>query len=135
MNVPQKPTYGKWPHSGEIDVAGWFSGSADHVYPSVHYQGEDYRKSTGYDCAVPTAGSAFHTYAVEWTPTVMKFYYDGQLCFSHSWTPDAPLVGAQPFDQPFVLILTQGFGGHWNAMTTETPTTASMHVDWVKAWK
>lgn len=132
---PQEHTYGSWPSSGEIDVAEWFSGKADHVYPSVHYAGEDTSKSSGYNCVVPTAGTAFHRYAVEWTPTVMRFYYDGQLCFHHSWTPTAPLVAPQPFDQPFYVVLTQVFGGAWNAVAPETPLSATLDVDWVRVWK
>jgi len=131
---PAKHTYGGWPDSGEIDVAEWFSGDAGKVYPSVHYRGEDPKLSTGYNCPVPTAGTEFHRYAVEWTPTVMRFLYDGALCFQHSWTPAAPLVAPQPFDQPFYLVLTQVFGGAWNAVTSETPKVATTDVDWVRVW-
>ena len=132
---PQKHTYGQWPHSGEIDVAEWFSGHASHVYPSVHYKGENVLESTGYDCAVPGASTQFHRYAVEWTPTVMRFFYDGQLCFQHSWTPDWPLSGSQPFDQPFYVVLSQAFGGAWNAVTADTPRSGTMVVDWVRVWR
>ena len=132
---PQDSAYGGWPNSGEVDVAEWFSRVADRVFPSVHYSGEDSALRTGYDCVVSPAGSAFHNYAVEWTSTVMKFYYDGAMCYSHSWTPTAPLTGAQPFDKPFVLAITQAFGHGWNAIDSTTPTTATTYVDWVRVWK
>lgn len=132
---PRDNTYGRWPSSGEIDVAEWFSGKPTHVYPSVHYAGEVFGESTGFDCPVPGASTGYHRYAVEWTPTVMRFLYDGNLCFQHSWTPSAPLVAPQPFDQPFYLVLTQVFGGGWNAITADTPTSATLQVDWVRVWK
>lgn len=132
---PNSNVYGAWPNSGEIDVGEWYSATPDHVYPSVHYAGEDHAQSSGRDCRVPTANSAFHRYAVEWTPTVMRFYYDGRLCFRHNPTPNGALVGSQPFDQPFNLVLTQVYGGLWNAPVDRTPDSVTMEVDWVRAWE
>ena len=128
---PQNPAYGAWPSSGEIDVAEWFGNThTNHVFPSVHYAGENKAFSTGYNCVVSTPDSAFHTYAVDWTSTVMSFYYDNKLCYQHSWTPSAPLVAPQPFDQAFDLVMTQTGG-----TSTVVGTSVTMDVDWVRAWK
>lgn len=132
---PNSNLYGAWPNSGEIDVAEWYSAIPDHVYPSVHYAGEDHALSSGRDCRVPTANTEFHRYAVEWTPTVMRFYYDGLLCFRHNPTPNAPLIGSQPFDKPFNVVLNQVYGGLWNAPTERTPDVVTMEVDWVRVWE
>lgn len=132
---PQRHTYGAWPHSGEIDVAERFSGYPSHVFPAVHYSGENIWESVGFDCPMPDSGTRFHRYAVEWTSTAMRFLYDGRLCFQHAWTPDAPLVAPQPFDHPFYFVLTQAFGGDWNRVTEDTPGSATMQVDWVRAWR
>ena len=128
---PQNPAYGPWPHSGEIDVAEWFGNNhTDHVFPSVHYAGENTALSTGHDCVVNTPNGAFHTYAVEWTATSMQFFYDDKLCFQHSPAPAAPLVAPRPFDQPFDLVMTQtGVRGG------PVGTSTTMSVDWVRAWK
>ncbi|GAA1536062.1 glycoside hydrolase family 16 protein [Nocardioides humi] len=131
---PQEHTYGVWPASGEIDVAEWFSARPANVYPSVHYEGEVPLLSSGGTCAIPTASSAFHTYAVEWTPTVMRFYYDDKLCFSHRWTPTRQ-TPPQPFDQPFYLVLTQVWGAAWNAPVAAMPDSSTLEVDWVRAWQ
>lgn len=131
---PQDQAYGRWPASGEIDVAEWFSARPANVYPSVHYAGENNMLSTGFSCAMPTSSTEFHDYAVEWTPSVMRFYYDGSLCFTHAWTP-AGLVAPQPFDRPFYLVFTQIWGGGWNARAPGMPDTSTLVVDWVKAWQ
>ncbi|MBM7518932.1 glycoside hydrolase family 16 protein [Nocardioides nitrophenolicus] len=131
---PQDHTYGRWPGSGEIDVAEWFSARPANVYPSVHYAGENNMQSTGFSCPMPTSSTEFHDYAVEWTPQVMRFYYDGRLCFTHSWTP-AGLVAPEPFDQPFYLVFTQIWGSGWNARAAGMPDTSTLVVDWVKAWQ
>ncbi len=129
---PQSLVYGAWPRSGEIDVAERFGNSwgTNRVYPSVHYAGEDRAKSSGYDCVVPDAGTKFHKYAVTWTPTMMSFYYDNQLCFQHAWTPSKPLVRPQPFDQPFGIVMNQTGG-----FNRPAGTTVGLEVDWVRAWK
>lgn len=131
---PVRNTYGAWPQSGEIDVAEWFSALPDQVYPSLHYVDGDRNVHTG-DKTAFVGTDQFHTYAVEWTPTTMRFYYDDVLTYEHSWSPLAPLAGSQPFDQPFNIVLTQAWGGLWNAATADTPGRFTMLVDWVKAWR
>ena len=130
---PPDQTYGSWPRSGEIDVAERLTSTPSVVYPSIHYSGST-STSTGRSCNVATAGSAFHRYAVQWTPTQMTFQYDGATCFTTTWTPDAPLVAPQPFDQPFDLVLTQAFGSGTNSRTAATPSSGTTDVDWVRAW-
>ncbi|MFC7500866.1 family 16 glycosylhydrolase [Nocardioides sp. GCM10030258] len=131
---PQAHTYGQWPLSGEVDVAEWFSARPGKVYPSVHYSGEVPLLSTGANCPMPTSTSAFHTYAVEWTSQQMRFFYDGKLCFSHSWIPLGQ-IRPKPFDQPFNLVVTQVWGHLWNAPTDQTADAATVEVDWVRAWQ
>lgn len=130
---PASHSYGAWPASGEIDVAEWWSARPTYVIPSVHYAGEPAPHSSGV-CTVSDPWS-WHQYAVEWTTTFMRFLYDGEECFRHTWTPDAPLTAPQPFDKPFYAVLTQTFGAEWNAPTAATPKTATMDVDWVRVWK
>lgn len=132
---PEENTYGGWPNSGEVDVAEWWGEHPDNVYPSVHYAGENIALSTGLNCPVASASTSYHRYAVDWSPTTMRFYYDGQLCFEHAWTPDAPLTGSQPFDKPFNVVLTQLLYGTWDAVATGVPNAATLKVDWVRVWR
>jgi len=129
---PTNQAYGKWPKSGEIDIAEWFGNGygTNPVFPSLRYGGDKPAEVTGRNCKVPTAGTEFHRYAVTWTETTMSYYYDDKLCFQHSWTPAAPLSPPQPFDRPFHLVMTQTAGWYKPAGTTVT-----LEVDWVRAWK
>jgi len=128
--------YGTWPSSGEIDVAEWWSSDPTLVLPSLHYDGRDPDRDSGWDCRVADV-STFHTYAVEWWRTAMRFSIDGQVCWSPSWTPEAPLVAPQPFDQPFSMILNMGVGTSTgtNKITWRTPYPATYVVDYAKAWR
>lgn len=132
---PQKQTYGAWPASGEIDVAEWWSNAPAYALPTLHYSGSTTADS-GWGCRVADP-TVFHTYTVEWERTEMRFSIDGQQCFRRSWTPDAPLVVPQPFDQPFVLVLGNGVGDATgsNAVGSSTTLPATYTVDYAKAWR
>lgn len=129
---PQKQIYGRWPRSGEIDVAEYWTGDVDVVHPSLHYQGRS-RADTAWNCKVRNVGK-FHTYTLQWTPTVMKFYYDSTLCFTRSWKPWNGRDG-RPFNHPFVLVMSQGLGDPYFQVSKELPNYGAMQVDWVKVWR
>jgi len=132
---PQDSTYGAWPRSGEIDIAEWFSGWGDLVVPHLHYDGDagdPYR--TSYNCKLGDP-AAYHTYAVDWTPTSMTFLYDGQTCLRNgSWSPLGGLLAPAPFDQPFNLLIGNGRGTGNNEPSADTPFPSTLQVDYVRAW-
>lgn len=140
--------YGGWPVSGEIDAmetCGAFTegkhntacgtlhwGKPDHVYKGSGYVtlGADYTK--------------FHTYAVDWQPGKITWYYDGTAVNTISdW--EGSFAGATdslsfdaPFDQPFYMILNLAvdsgqFGGTVNAATFQG--SMNMYVDYVRVFQ
>ena len=131
---PDGQKYGRWPLSGEIDVAEWYSALPEQVFPSVHYIDGLNDIHTGKRGRFADV-SDWHVYELEWTSKTMRFYYDHKLIWEHTWAPLAPLIGTQPFDQPFNVVLTQAWGGLWNAPTEATPHRVTMAVDWVRVWK
>ncbi len=128
--------YGDWPMSGEIDIAEMFSTYPDRAVPYIHYNAAVPDPNvTNTDCMI-TDLSAFHTYAVEWEPGTIKVIYDGNTCLIDEYNPASPLTGAAPFDQPFILALTQGLGMGGNAFDpAATPLPATTTVDYVRIWK
>jgi beta-glucanase (GH16 family) len=127
--------YGAWPRSGEIDFMEWYSSHPDRVIPYVHYDGDATDpSSTNTNCLV-TDVSQMHTYAVEWTTQSIKVLIDGTVCIDDHWTPNAPLVKPQPFDQPFFLSLTQAIGRAENAPDYATTFPATTQIDYVRVWR
>jgi beta-glucanase (GH16 family) len=128
--------YGPRPAAGEIDVAEMYSVYPDRAIPYIHYnQAAPDPTVTNNYCMISKV-AAFHTYAVEWTPTRIKIIYDGRTCLIHKWNAAAPLTGGQPFDQPFIVVLTQALGVATNAFDPETtPLPATTKVDYVRVWK
>lgn len=133
---PIEHTYGRWPRSGEIDVAEWWSSKPRRVVPSLHYEGRVRAVDSGFRCRVRTP-TRFHNYTLIWRPHVMRFLIDGKQCFARSWNPDPPLETPQPFDHPFSMILFVGvpnqFYGEGANAQTEFP--ARYIVDYAKAWR
>ncbi|MCW2752415.1 MAG: hypothetical protein JWR83_3525 [Aeromicrobium sp.] len=129
---PANPSkYGDWPGSGEIDIAEEFSQYADRVVPYVHYNtslSTDSLTNTG--CLISDV-SAFHTYVAEWTTSTITIKYDGTTCLVHTISPLAPLTGSQPFDSPFIVALTQGFGLGTNSPTDATRLPGTTQIDYV----
>jgi beta-glucanase (GH16 family) len=133
---------GLWPafwmyYSGnpEIDVnetcanqIGAHSGNdASLLHQTVHFTDPTGGNgSTGYQTRTTDMSLAFHTYAVDWRATYIKFYLDGALTASFTDTAHIPST-ALP------LILNLGIGGTWcGAPDGTTPASNTMQVDYVR---
>ena len=131
---PQRLHYGKWPRSGEIDIAEVF-GSATQTWPHLHYLGAAGNMHPGRACSVAPNASGFHTYSVDWTPTMFTFRYDGIRCVTiDRWTPAPPLAAPAPFDQPFFVLLELATGTGVNSPSPAMPLPQTMQVDYVRVW-
>ena len=130
-------TIGPWPTSGEIDIAELFGKYPGYVLPHLHYLAPSGRKAPGTYCALANADTRFHTYVVEWTPSTIRFLYDGTLCFAFSgWIPHSPQKAPAPFNAPFYINLTLAMNKSqpWGSIT-HTAWPSSMYVDYVRVWK
>jgi beta-glucanase (GH16 family) len=134
--------YGKWPASGEIDFAEFYSDLASKDYPILHFPGSANDPNANVvpnGCAAPgaTPGGGFNTYAVLWTPTSISTYFNGVKCFTDTYgsyvtNPDTP---PEPFNQPFFLNVTAALGMGLNAVNMHTPMPATTKIDWVRVWQ
>jgi beta-glucanase (GH16 family) len=108
----------KWPTDGEIDVLEAYGTNRSTYH--YHYAG------CGGDCgpggAVDVAGatSGWHTYAADWRPGAITWYYDGKPVWSYT----TGIVSS-----PHYLILNLGLN------STSSTLPAKMRVDYVRVWK
>jgi beta-glucanase (GH16 family) len=132
---PDNPVkYGAWPRSGEIDVAEVYSKYNDRAIPYIHYLPGRSTQTNNY-CTLDVTG--WHTYVVEWTTKTIKVTFDGVVCVNETIKPAWPMTAPAPFDQPFMLALTEGLGVGANALDPAAPpeVPATMQVDYVHVWK
>lgn len=103
-----------WPADGEIDVAEGLSGQVCYHF---HYPGG----GPGGCRTVANAAGGWHTYAADWEPGSITYYYDGQ----EVWQDTTGVTSA-----PMYLILGLG-------VPSSGPVTvpASFKVDYVRVWQ
>lgn len=134
---PEKLDPVRWPYSGEIDIAEWYSKFPDRVIPYVHhwYDWLDRSNVTNNYCMVADVDD-WHTYVLEWTKDAIEIKYDDVTCIRVTAYNNYQLVGYAPFDKPFMLAITQMMGIGNNKQNIFAPPTypATTTVDYVRVW-
>ena len=137
--------YGAWPLSGEIDIMESCGNLKNQACATLHWgTPEHVYQGSGY-VDLNSSFSHMHTYAVEWEPGKITFYYDGKKIYTQaSWGIKSDLVAADsvtfdaPYDQPYYLLLnlaldSGNFGGKDNMTTFQD--TINMYVDYVRVYQ
>ena len=81
--------------------------------------------------------SRYHTFAVEWTPTLISWYVDGEFVGSAPKSKDSNALanGQWPYTKPFYLILNQSVGdGSW-ASAPDPNFVYETRFDWVRVYQ
>jgi len=135
--LPEDDLYGWWPWSGEIDIMEHPTNQVNRIYGTVHtgaYNSFTGSEPQGSSIRIPDAETAFHVYAIEWTPDTMEFYVDEQRYFT--FRNDDQESDTWPFDQPFYIILSMAVGGGWVGEPDATSIfPAVMEVDYVRVYQ
>lgn len=125
-----------WPECGEIDVMENI-GEPGRIYSTLHgpgYSG-DHAISAKFNLGEGRrVDDAFHTYAVEWEPERIRFFFDDGLIVERS-PKDLPDGAKWVYDHPFFVILNVAVGGYWPKYpdaSTRFPQT--MLVDYVRVY-
>jgi beta-glucanase (GH16 family) len=143
--MPQDNVYGGWASSGEIDIME-ASNAMTSIAGTLHFGGvwPDNTSSGGsYSMGGGSFASAYHTYAIEWEPDVMRWYVDDVLFStktSAQWYSNAvPGNARAPFDQPFYIILNAAVGGYYTGCTSSSCVTATFPqqylIDYVRVYQ
>jgi beta-glucanase (GH16 family) len=127
-----------WPQCGEIDIFENIGKEPSVIYGSIH--GPGYTGATGVSNSYTLPNGApfsddFHIFAVEWEPTVVRFYVDSNLYATD--TPSSLPAGATwVFDHPFFIILNVAVGGDWpGPPDSTTGFPQQMLVDYVRVYQ
>ncbi|HEX8921167.1 MAG TPA: glycoside hydrolase family 16 protein [Pyrinomonadaceae bacterium] len=127
-----------WPACGEIDIMENIGREPATVHGTIHGPGYSGAGGIGSSFALPNRarfGDAYHTFAIEWEPQVIRWYVDGQL-YATKTPHDLPPGAKWVYDHPFFIILNLAVGGAWPGdpdRTTIFPQT--MLVDYVRVYR
>jgi beta-glucanase (GH16 family) len=128
---------GGWPDNGEIDIMEHVGHDPGVVHASTHTQKHQWKIKTQRTAtiAVPDAGTAFHTYALEWDAEEIRMYVDDRHYFTSrkdggDWT-------SWPFTRDFYLVLNVAVGGDWGAVkgVDAAAFPQRMEVDYVRVYQ
>ena len=127
-----------WPRCGEIDIMENIGREPAIVHGTIHGPGYSGDKGIGSSYSLQNNqrfSDAFHTFAVEWEPNVVRFYCDGILY--KTLTPaDLPNGTTWVYNHPFFILMNVAVGGGWPGnpdTTTVFPQT--MLVDYVRVYQ
>jgi beta-glucanase (GH16 family) len=126
-----------WPTCGEVDIMENLGKEPSMIHGTIH--GPGYSGGGGPTASYTLANNqhfsdSFHTFAVEWEPSVVRWYCDGILYKTR--TPADVPGKTWAFDHQFFIILNLAVGGDWPGSpdgTTVFPQT--MLVDYVRVYQ
>ena len=136
--LPTQYRYGGWPTSGEIDIMELLGHEPQTVHGTLHYGSLGDHQFTGKPFTLTEGDfvNEFHTFALEWEETAMRWYIDGELYLTQTVWSTKNYDYPAPFDQPFHLILNVAVGGNWPGSPDESTTFPQrMEVDFVRVYQ
>lgn len=124
-----------WPDCGEIDIMEHVGREPDLVLGTLH--GPGYSGALGksmWNRQTFNIADDFHTYAIEWDPDQIRWFFDGEEYFKLS--PDDLNGQKWVFDQPFFVILNLAVGGTLpGPVGLDTEFPARLSVDYVRVFQ
>jgi len=125
-----------WPGCGEIDIMENIGKEPDKMHGTIHGPGYSGSEGLGGSYTLPSGKFAdnFHIFALEWEPSAIRFYVDGNL-YETRTPADLPAGKTWVFDHPFFILLNVAVGGGWPG-NPDRPTVfpQRMVVDYVKVY-
>lgn len=135
--LPTDWKYGGWPKSGEIDIMEFVGYLPDSLYGSIHTGAFNHAIGTNKTGSVfrKDLSTAFHVYAIEWSPKEIQFYIDGERYYR--FPNNGTGSDAWPFDQAFHLLLNVAVGGNWGGKlgVDDTIFPQRMEVEYVRVYQ
>ena len=127
-----------WPNSGEIDIMEHVGYRMGHVHGTVHneayyWANQEQRKGR---VILGDVDTAFHVYALEWSPERLDVFVDDTLYFTYVNERDG--WRSWPYDHPFHVILNVAVGGMWGRAggpVDDSVFPQKMLVDYVRVYR
>jgi hypothetical protein len=120
-----------WPQCGEIDIMEQFQ-DKNKVKSTLHWKLPDgERGEYGLDTSNTTSDD-WHVYAMDWTPTSITTYLDGNEFFTMNISGVEPYY---PFNEEFFFIFNVAMGGTLGGDIDPNFTEDIMEVDYIRLYQ
>ena len=124
-NIDERP----WPGCGEIDITELLGRDPLTVYGTPHgpASGDSYTTTIN-----DGFSNDFHTYAVDWLPDQITWYFDGKPYGTYNKASLDDPTHTWVFDHEFYLIANLAMGGGFGGAINSTLTDANTSIDYVR---
>ncbi len=114
--MPNKPVYGPWPNSGEIDIMEHNGNDLNRLYCCLHTESYNHRnKHEQYDTriVIPDLTEDFHTFGLLWEEDKIVYLLDDKELVTYKRGENAKDTSHKgwPFTIDYYLILNLAMGG------------------------
>lgn len=121
-----------WPSCGEIDIMEHVNTGGE-VVGTIHWSDPN-NNHAEYGGRTNTSITGYHTYAVEWNSTAIKWFVDGAQY--HEVNIANGVNGTSEFQNNFFILLNLAVGGNWPGFNIDNNAMpASMYVDYVRVFQ
>jgi beta-glucanase (GH16 family) len=127
-----------WPKCGEIDIMEMgkaeaiANGTVNRVVGSTaHWDMSGSYANYGLYRETPTnLNAGFHNFTLDWTPSALTSYVDGEWIWTMDITPSA-CDGCEEFHNPYFIVLNLAIGGHYPGITNHRGITAPFPAEYL----
>lgn len=133
--LPTEWSYGDWPDCGEIDIMEHTGNNLGYVFGTIHTGAYNHQAGTqkGAGVWMPDVVNTFHTYALEWYPDRLDWYYDDQIIFT--FENEYNTYAEWPFDIEHHIMLNIAVGGGLGGTINHNGTWPQhMYIDYVRIY-
>ena len=123
-----------WPQCGEIDIMEQFE-NKNSVHSTLHWKRANGERALYGENTTNATSSNWHVYALEWTPTSIKSYLDGNEFFSMNISGVDPYY---PFNEDFFFIFNVAMGGTNGGVidpNLQQGFVDAMEVDYIRVYQ
>ncbi len=106
----------------------------NHIYGTVHYALDGKHQQDSGNIRTPRPFDGFHTYAVEWNPDRIDFFFDQKKY--HTVRLDKAGAGAEnTFRRPFNLLVNFALGGDWGGPIDDANLPQRYLIDYIRVYQ
>lgn len=118
-----------WPGAGEIDIMEHVGNEQDRIFGTTHDPANFAGNGRTGSVTVPGVSDDFHLYSIEWTPTQIRFFVDGEMFHSVSNN------GTLPFNKDFFFVMNVAMGGTFGGEIDTDFVESTMEVDYIRVYQ
>ncbi len=118
-----------WPACGEIDIMEHWGDNQNFVQSAMHTPSSFGGTVNKGGQTIPTVSSAYHVYALEWSPTKMVFSVDNRVHYTYN--PPVKDANTWPFTTDQYLLLNIAIQPNISASFTQS----ELEIDYVRVYQ